>query len=195
MHNNILPILIAIWIRGLTHPNVWVCKKQRKPKSLIVLDNLFRQLLADEAIPYNSQTIIKIWPLYWPNYGPALNQAFWLGGSLRYAFFTLADNTSKLFKAAMTKAIFVLFRDTTDAYVIASGVSIVCLSATKRTLWVSVVALISKIRWHLISWYHIGATSSSSFTSKATWIFFISFSQAILRRLVPFCFSNYMACL
>ena len=132
-------------------------------------------------------------PSYWPHSGPALNQALSRGGAFRYAFCMSEDNIYKSFKSARIKVILRLSYDVTNAYVITEVVSIVCPPATKQTFWVSMVALISNIGWHPISWYPTGDTLTSSFTSKATRTFSISLYQSSRHRLVPFCLSNWMA--
>ena len=92
---------------------------------------------------------------------------------------------SKWFNAAIVKAIRTDSLDTTLAYVIAAGGSVVWPPATRRHLRCNDPIFISNTIWQFICWKSGGIPSPSFRTSNATRTFFISRANPSLQKVVP----------
>ena len=101
----------------------------------------------------------------------------------------------KSFKAASVKAIRTESRVRTYAYVIQSGISVVCPPATNFAFLRKFSSILtSNINWHLISWYVPSISSTvPSHSSKAGRRFFISMKIESHHRVLPFFLSIVLA--
>ena len=161
--------------------------------SLSTTDILDQNAAPDDFSPYNAIFTIINMPSSYRNSVPANVQIFSLQSAVRYELCTSQSNISRLFNAAIVKAILTESLDITDENVIEEGAVVMCTPPTSRAFLLKFSpSLISNIIWNLICWYPGGwPYLLLSYASNVCRTFFISCSMASQHNVSPFSFLSH----
>ena len=106
----------------------------------------------------------------------------------------LIDLTSRSFRAAIIKTILAVSLDTTLAYIIVAGDSVMWLPATNLAFHLKFSILILNTIWHCTNWWHMGTDFPYGNTSNATLTFSFFLDIASAHKVLPFLASRANAC-
>ena len=102
--------------------------------------------------PYRALTIMAVLPASGPNSGPRIVHTFSVSGAVIYALSTSPTLTSQLLRAAIVKAKRTVSHETTLAYVMVGGASVICPQVTSLAFRRKSSILTSKTIWQFILW-------------------------------------------